>query len=254
MTGRGIGLASPTPHHPGMDRRRFLLTSLARVVAAGLLTAPYGARGQTPGNVHRVGIIHVSGHHHAVVDGLRQGLRGLGLEEGKHILLDIRETKGDAQAAEEAARDLERGKVDLIYAVTSQVAVAAKRATVQTPIVFYVGADPVALGLVESLAKPGGRLTGVHGLSRQVTAKRLAVLKEMIPRLGRVVTFYNPGDPVSRDNARVGRDAARQLGVQVVERHVGSIEELRLNLQTLKSRDVDAYFHTPGALPTARRC
>ena len=63
-----------------------------------------------------------------------------------------------------AARDLERGKVDVIYTVTSQIALAAKRATAHTPIVFYVGADPVALELVESLGKPGGRLTGVHGL------------------------------------------------------------------------------------------
>jgi putative ABC transport system substrate-binding protein len=226
--------------------------ALAATFAVGLLTAPYGARGQTPGNVHRVGIIHVSGHHHVVVDGLRQGLRQLGLEEGKHLVLDIREITGDRKAAEEAARDLERGKVGLIYTVTSQVTIAAKRATVQTPIVFYVGADPVALGLVESLAKPGGRLTGVHGQTRDVTAKRLAVLKEMIPRLGRVVTFYNPGEPVSRENARLGRDAARQLGVQVVERHVGSIEELRLNLQELKSREVDAYFHTQGSLQTSQ--
>ncbi len=226
--------------------------ALAAVLAIGLLAAPYGAAGQAPGNVHRVGIIHITGHHHVVVDGLRQGLRELGLEEGKHLVLDIRETKGDMKAAEEAARDLEQGKVDVIYTVTSQIALAAKRATAQAPIVFYVGADPVALGLVESLRKPGGRLTGVHGLSRDVTAKRLAVLKEMIPRLHRVVTIYNPGEPVSRENARVGREAARQLGLQVVERHIGSIEELRRTLQALKPREVDAYFHTPGALETSQ--
>ena len=226
--------------------------ALAVALALGLVAAPYGARGQTPGNVHRVGIIYVSGPHHVVVDGLRQGLRELGLEEGKHLVLDVREIEGDPKAAEPAARDLERGKVDLIYTVTSQVTIAARRATARTPIVFYVGADPVALGLVESPAKPGGRLTGVHGLSRDMTAKRLAVLKEMIPRLRRVVTFYNPGESVSREFARLGRDAARQLGVQVVERHVGSIEELRLNLQGLKSREVDAYFHTPGLLATSQ--
>jgi len=217
------------------------------VLALGPLIAPYaGAGGQTPGNVHRVGIIHLSGHHHVVVDGLRQGLRELGLEEGKHIVLDIRDTKGDLNTVGEAARDLERRKVDLIYTVTSTVTTAAKRATVQTPIVFYAGTDPVAAELVASFAKPGGRLTGVHGFSRDLTAKRLEILKEMIPRLGRVVTFYNPGDAGSRENARLGREAARQLGVQFVERHVGSIEELRLGLQGLKSREVDAYFHTPG--------
>ena len=228
------------------------LIGLAVILTLSLTLAPLAAEAQIPRNAPRVGIIYVSGHHQVVVDGLRQGLRELGLEEGKHFALDIRKTTGDPKAAEEAARDLERGNVDLIYTVTSQVTVAARRATARTPIVFYVGADPVALGLVESFAKPGGRLTGVHGLSRDVTAKRLAVLKEMIPRLHRVITFYNPGEPVSRENARVGLDAARQLGVQVVERHVGSIEELRLNLQGLKSREVDAYFHTPGTLETSQ--
>jgi putative ABC transport system substrate-binding protein len=85
-----------------------------------------------------------------------------------------------------------------------------------------------------------------------VTAKRLEILKEMVPRLRRVVTFYNPAEPVSRENARASRDAARQLGVQVTERHVDSIEELRRSLQALKSREVDAYFHTTGALETSQ--
>ncbi len=199
-----------------------------------------------------MGIIHFSGHHHVVVDGLRQGLRELGLEEGKHIVLDIREIKGDLKAVEEAARDLERKKVDLIYTVTTSVTMAAKRATAQTPIVFFAGTDPVRAGLVEGFAKPGGRLTGVHGLSRDLTAKRLEVLKEMIPKLGRVVTFYNPGDAAAPENARLGREAARLLGVQFVERHVGSVEEFRLGLQGLRPREVDAYFHTPDAMVTSQ--
>src|SRR5215468_11284691 len=108
-----------------------------------LLVAPLAAEAQTTGDVHRVGIIHLSGEHRVVVDGLRQGLRELGLEEGKHLVLDIRETKYDPKAIEAAARDLERGKVDLIYTITTPVTIAAKRATVHTPIVFYAGADPV---------------------------------------------------------------------------------------------------------------
>ena len=79
------------------------------VLALGPLIAPYTAGGQTPGNIPRVGIIHLSGHHKVVVDGLRQGLRELGLEEGKHFVLDIREMRGDLKATEAAARDLERG-------------------------------------------------------------------------------------------------------------------------------------------------
>jgi putative ABC transport system substrate-binding protein len=129
---------------------------------------------------------------------------------------------------------------------------AAKRATAQTPIVFLTGADPVAAGLVESLAKPGGRLTGVHSLSGDLTAKRLEILKEMLPRLRRVVTFYNPGNAISREGARRGREAARQLGVQFVERHVRSVEELRLGFGALKPREMDAYFFTSDSMVTSQ--
>jgi putative ABC transport system substrate-binding protein len=186
-----------------------------------------------------------------VVDGLRQGLRELGLEDGKTIVLDIRPTS-DLKAVEEAARDLERGKVDLIYTVATSVTIAAKRATVHTPIVFFAGSDPVAAGLVESLAKPGRRLTGVHSLSTDLTAKRLEILKEMVPRLGRVVTFYNPGNALSREGARLGREAAQHLSVQLVERHVSSVEELRLSLQELRAGEVDAYFYTTDLIAVSQ--
>jgi putative ABC transport system substrate-binding protein len=164
-----------------MDRRAFI------TLAGGItLATPLAAEGQTPGNVHRVGIIHFGGEYRVVVDGLRQGLREFRLEEGKHLVLDIRETQYDLKAVEAAARDLERGNVDLIYTVSTPVTIAGKRATAQTPIVFYAGADPVAAGLVESLARPGGRPTGVLGRTRDRQA---------------------PGDP-ERDHpeTRSGRD------------------------------------------------
>jgi putative ABC transport system substrate-binding protein len=229
-----------------VDRRTFVAGTL------GLLAAPLAVEGQTPGNLPRVGIIQLSGEHRVVVEGLRQGLRELGLEEGKHLVLDIRELKNDLKAVEAAARDLERGKVDLIYAVTTPIAIAVKRVTAQTPIVFFAGADPVAAGLVESLARPGGRLTGVVGLDSDLTAKRLEILKEIVPRLGRVVTFYDPDNATAGVYVPLGREAARQLGVQFVERHVRSIEELRRGLEALKPREVDAYVHTPDSLVTSQ--
>jgi putative ABC transport system substrate-binding protein len=201
---------------------------------------------------HRVGVVYFSGHHQVVVDGLRAGLQDLGLDEGKHIVLDIRETPNDPGAAEQAARQLERSNIDLIYAVTTQATIWVKRATATAPIVFYVGTDPVTAGLVESLAKPGGRLTGIHGLSRDLTAKRLEVLKEIVPKLHRVVTFYNPADLVVQETVRLTRGAARDLGVQVLERPVDSIAELRLGLQRLNPREVQAYLHTPSATATSQ--
>jgi putative ABC transport system substrate-binding protein len=193
-----------------------------------------------------------SGHHHVVVDGLRQGLRELGLEEGKPLVLDVRETPADHKAAEAAASDLERGNVDLLYTVTSTVTLAAKRATTRPPILFYVGTDPVTTQLVESLAKPGGRMTGIHGLTRELTAKRLEILKEILPKLGRVLTFYHGSDPRAADAARLGREAARQLNVHLLARPVASTEELRQGLQKMRPGETQAYMFSTDARITSQ--
>ena len=116
-----------------------ILVSLAGVV--GLAQAQ-----QT--KVYRVGVITAGGAWYETIDGLRVGLRKLGLEEGKQFILAIRDTKGNAKAAEEAARNLEQEKVDLIYTTQTSVTIAAKRATADIPIVFTGGTDPVVLGLV----------------------------------------------------------------------------------------------------------
>jgi putative ABC transport system substrate-binding protein len=113
----------------------------------------------------------------------------------------VRDTKGDLKSVEAEARRLEGEKVDMIYALATSVTLAAKRATKSVPIVFYAGTDPVSVGLVESFRKPGGRLTGTHGRFTDLTAKRLELLKEMVPRLRRVVTFHSPDNPAA--HARV---------------------------------------------------
>ncbi|MGH7793387.1 MAG: ABC transporter substrate-binding protein [Candidatus Binatia bacterium] len=197
---------------------------------------------------YRVGVILQGGPYYAVIDGLRDGLKKLGLEEGKHPILEIRDTKGDLKAVEQVARKLEREKINLLYAITTSVTIAVRRATEDIPIVFCAGADPVAIGLVDSFAKPGGRLTGVHFQVTDLTAKRLEILKEILPKLRRVVTFYDPGNPVARENARSGREAARYFQVEFVERHVASVKELQAGLQALKAGEADAYFLTPDSM------
>ena len=142
--------------------------------------------------------------------------------------------------AEAEARSLERGKVDLIYSVSTSVTTAVKRATTEVPIVFAVGSDPVVAGLVESFARPGGRLTGVHyQQSADLTAKRLEILKEILPNLRRVVTFYDPSNAIAMAGAKWAREAARQLKIEILERHVASVEELRRGLIALKAQDAD---------------
>src|SRR5712692_3895673 len=198
--------------------------------------------------VPRVGVIFHGGEFDTVVQGLRDGLRELGLEEGKHFVLDIRDTKGDVNAVEEAARSLERDKVDLLYAVATSVTIRVRKATADIPIVFYAGADPVALGVVDSFAKPGGRLTGVHSLVTDLTAKRLEILKDILPKLRRVVTFYDPRNRVAGDAATVGREEARRLRVEFVERHVASVQELQAGLQALRAKEADAFLMVSDAM------
>jgi putative tryptophan/tyrosine transport system substrate-binding protein len=198
--------------------------------------------------VYRVGVVTAGGAWYEVIDGLRVGLRQLGLEEGKQFALAIQDTKGNAKAAEEAAKNLEKEKVNLIYTTQTSVTLATKRATADIPIVFCAGADPVELGLVESFARPGGRLTGVFYRDTDLTAKRLEILKEIVPKLHRVVTFYNPRNPVASESAKLVRETAGQMGIQLVERHVASVEELRAGVQSLKAGEVDAVFEVSDAL------
>ena len=218
------------------------------LVLAGLILAFVHLAEAVQAKVYRVGVIHQGGPYRAVVDGLRDGLRQLGYEEGKHFILEIRDTKGDLKAVEETAKNLERDKVDLIYAVATSVALAVRKATADIRIVFCAAADPVAIGLVDSFAKPGGRLTGVHFLAADLTAKRLEILKDILPKLHRVVTFYDPGNPVTKEASRAGREEARRLQIEFVERHVTSVQELHTGLQGLRPKEVDAFLLVADAM------
>jgi putative tryptophan/tyrosine transport system substrate-binding protein len=183
-----------------------------------------------------------------IVDGLRVGLTELRLEEGKQFVLLIRDWKGDAKMAEEAARKFEQEKVNLIYATSTNSTVAARRATAEIPIVFCAGTDPVVVGLVESFAKTGGRLTGVYNPVTDLTAKRMEILKEIVPKLRRVVTFYEPRNPVAIESSKLARETAQRLGVEFIERHVVSVEELQAGIRALRAGEVDAYFAVSDAM------
>lgn len=219
----------------------FFLITVAMVVSISQ------AHAQQP-KVYRIGALFPGGPLSETIDGLRGGLRELGLTEGKQFTLAILDTKGEAKAAEEAARNFEREKFDLIYALTTPVVTPVRVGTTNIPIVFCVGSDPVAMGLVDSFAKPGGRLTGVQYLVTDLTAKRLEILKEILPKLTRVITFYNPGDLAAPGAAKAAREEATRHGLKFVERHVTSVEELRKVLQALKPGEADAYFYVPDVM------
>ena len=198
--------------------------------------------------VYRIGVVFPGGPLSETVDGLRKGLTDLGFEEGKQFTLTIRDTRGNAKEAADAARTFEQEKVNLIYAIASTVITAAKEATQSVPIVFSIGSDPVALGLVNDFAKPGGRLTGIHYLVRDLTAKRLEILKEMLPKINRVLTLFNPATTVAKEGAALAREEAKRLGLKFIERHVSSAEELRKRLQAIKAGEADAFFYIPDPM------
>ncbi|HSK28666.1 MAG TPA: ABC transporter substrate-binding protein [Candidatus Limnocylindria bacterium] len=201
-----------------------------------------------PAKPHRIGVILPSGVQFETVNGMRDGLKELGLTEGKQFALSIQDIKGDAAAAEQAAKTFENERVSLIYALTTPVITAVKAATTSVPIVFTIGSDPVTGKLVDSFAKPGGRLTGVHYLVRDLTAKRLEVLKEILPRVNRVITFYDPTNRVAAEGATLARDEGKRLGIKLIERHVATVEDVTSELQKLKAGEADAFFFTPDPM------
>lgn len=225
------------------DNRKSAIQNLKLVGFLTILALLFGWAGMAQAQqtkVPRIGVLVPGGPLYRAIDGLRDELKALGIEDGKHYSLLINDTKGDVKAAEEIAKSFEQEKVNLIYALSTHVITAAKASTVNTPIVFCIGSDPVTGGLIDSFARPGGRLTGVHFLVRDLTAKRLEILKEIIPKLNSVVTFYDPNDRVASEAATLARQEAKRLGLKLVERQVASVEEIRTGLQALKAGDAEA--------------
>ena len=226
-----------------MDRRTFLAGA-----GAVLLAAPLAAEAQQAGKVYRIGVVLEGGpYSYAAIDGLRAGLQELGFEEGKQYVLHIRDVKGDLNAVAETAKNLEQEKVDVIFATGNSVTLAVRRGTARVPVVFYLGGDPVGSGLIKSLADPGGRFTGVNTRAVDLGAKRLEILKEAVPKVRRALVFYDPGNPNTRESVPLAREAARQLRIELVERHVRSVDELRAGLRELKAGEADGIFLVPDA-------
>jgi len=239
-----------------MDRRTFIgIVSKKLIIPllATLVPASVHLAQAQQARIYRVVVIHEGGPVSAAVDGLKDGLKELGFEEGKQYVLEIRDLNGDRKAVAAAARNLEREKIDLIWSFSTSVTTIVKGATTQVPIVFAVGEDPVAAGLVETFTRPGGRLTGVHTQqSADLIAKRLEILKAILPGLHRVVTFYDPANAAAMAAAASARGAAKQLHIEFVERHVASVEELRLGVTALRAQEVDAYFYINDAVVTSQ--
>ncbi|OGL11961.1 MAG: hypothetical protein A3I17_08795 [Candidatus Rokubacteria bacterium RIFCSPLOWO2_02_FULL_72_37] len=213
-----------------------VLGGLALLAALALLSGDAGA--QAPRRPYRIGVLNEAwAANHPTVEGLKAGLRELGLQEGRDVTFDIRFTEGNPQATSEAAAALVKAGVDLLFTSNEAATQAAKAATRTVPIVFTLVGDPVAAGIVAKLARPGGNLTGVSSLTTELVPKRLEALKTLIPRLRRVWAIYYAGDPSSLAAIRKAEDAAPRLGLAPVARPVRSPEELERVLREIQPGD-----------------
>jgi putative ABC transport system substrate-binding protein len=193
-----------------MDRRRFLVTSLAAALAA-----PLAGRAQQAGKVYRIGLLSPTSQ--AVgIEAFREGLRTLGYVEGHNVVIAHRSADGRFDQLPDLADELVRLKVDVIVAVVTQASLAAKNATKTIPIVMLGVGDPVGSGLVTSLARPDGNVTGTSYPVVEVAGKSLEVLKQVVPRLHRVAVLWNPGNAVFQGQmVKETEAAARSLAIRL---------------------------------------
>jgi len=195
-----------------VDRRAFLQT-----LTAGVLAAPLAAESQQAEKVYRLGYLAMSsGPDGERLDSLRQGLRDLGYLEGRNIVFEIRYAEGKPERLPDLAAELVRRKMDLIVTATGTAAVAAKKATQTIPIVMLGSGDAVRQGLVASLARPGGNVTGLTMISPELSRKRLELLRELLPKLSHVgVLWCGPSGPVAEQEWAETQTAADVLGVRL---------------------------------------
>jgi len=202
-----------------MDRRCFLLTSLAGVVAAPLV-----AGAQQAGKVYRIGFLSgTTGPE--LVEAFRQGLRERGWIEGQNFGLEHRSAESRFERVPELAAELVRHNVDVIV-VSATAVTYLRQATAQIPVVFVIADDPVAAGYVASLARPGGRMTGLTSLNIDLDGKRLEILKAALPRVSRVGVLSTPHDRARSDRVAATERAARSLGLHVTTVDVPSADLL----------------------------
>ena len=191
-----------------IDRRRFIGT-----LAGGLLVSPITTFAQQPAKVARIGFLGSSAPPPELLANVRGGLRERGYVEGSNLALEVRWTESSFDALPALANELAQSRVDLILAWATPATLAAKRATSSIPIVFFAVSDPVGSGLIASLARPGGNVTGVTNIAKDLTARQVQILAQIAPGLRRVAIMGNPTNLSSDAQQAEAQAAARALGI-----------------------------------------
>jgi putative ABC transport system substrate-binding protein len=192
-----------------MDRRTFVAGTGA------VLATSLAVEAQQAGKVWRIGFLRAGQPPKPWVEAFQQGLRERGYVDGQNVVVEFRFTDGSFDQLPRLAEELVRLKVDVILASGAPPALAAKKATTSVPIVFVGVFDPVELGLIPSLGRPGGNITGLGSTSADLAGKRLELLRELVPKLRRVAVLSNPSNPSNPIQLKGAEVAARTLGLQL---------------------------------------
>jgi putative tryptophan/tyrosine transport system substrate-binding protein len=193
-----------------MERRTFLA-----MIPGSLLAAPLAAAAQQAEKIYRIGMLERTSMaiNAANLDGFRRGLRDLGYVEGKSFVIEYRSADGRDERFPGLATELVRLKVDLIVTRRTPAALAARNATRKIPVVMAGIGDPVGQGVVASLARPGGNVTGLSAVVTELYAKRVALLKETVPTVARLAALFNMSNPSIPPQWKEVETAARSLGI-----------------------------------------
>jgi len=215
-----------------------------RVLAVAVGLATVGrmghAVGAPPARLIKIGALTESWGPTPAIIGLRDGLQELGYRENEQFVIGVRFTQGNPAELAEAARDLVRRGVDIIVtAEGGYTAKAAQAATSRIPIVFMGGSDPVGIGLVQSLARPGGNITGTADLDIELGPKRMEIFRELVPGLRRILLPYDATNAYAVAQLPAYRDAARRLGLTLVERPVRTEQEAQAAIAKIRKGEVD---------------
>ena len=232
-----------------MNRRTFLA-----VLSGSLLAAPLAAQAQQAERVYRIGFLfYGSPGPSPEIDAFRRGLREAGYIEGQSIAIEYRFAEGDVGRLPALAVELARGKPDVMVTPGTPASLAAKQATSTIPVVFAGVADAVGAGLVAGLARPGGNLTGLTGISAELGGKRLELLKQLAPKASRVAVLYNPADRANVLVLKGLQESAPALGLTLQPIEVRKRGEFESAFAAMTRKRAQALFGAAGVLTSEHR-
>ncbi|AWL96362.1 putative ABC transport system substrate-binding protein [Bradyrhizobium ottawaense] len=228
-----------------MKRREFIL------LIGGGLAWPAIARAQGGAKLHRIFWVSTQSEPDPFLDGFREGMRALGYVEGKTVTFETHYAPGDPQALRKIVSELQRGDIDLV--VSGGPATRVMTAVTDIPVLFALSGDPVALGVVKSLAHPGTNFTGSTFLSLELAGKRVELLKDIYPKLRKLAVFSNtdhPGEPLEW---RATLESCRKLGIEAAYVPFCGTREIENGLMAAGKVDADALLVFPDAVTLVHR-